>query len=55
MSDSMVADSKHEEHGTPLEQDTAAYFDWLPEDVQAEESSLGVALAWTVDETDFDG
>jgi len=49
----MVTDVRHQEDWTPLERDTAAYFDSLPEDVQAEEWRLGVALASAADEIDF--
>jgi hypothetical protein len=50
----MVTDVRHQEDWTPLERDTAAYFDSLPEDVQAEESRLAVELAAAVDEIEFD-
>jgi hypothetical protein len=54
MSDGMVPGDKHQESWTALERDTAAYFDSLPEDVQAEESRLAVELAAAVDEIEFD-
>ncbi len=55
MADSMVADVKYPEHWTPLERDTAAYFDPLPQDAQDEELRLGVALDSAADEIEFDG
>jgi hypothetical protein len=54
MSEGMVADVTHQEHWTPLERDTAAYFDSLPEDVRAEELRMGLALASLADEIDLD-
>ncbi len=54
MSDDMTADDTPKESWTALERDTAAYFDSLPGDVQAEESRLGVTLASAADEIEFD-